>query len=67
MKAVARALTNTEVPTITITKNNGKTTAKQNIVIIARQHAGETWSSFLVEEIMKEVVEQKTEYSKWIA
>jgi hypothetical protein len=40
MKPIAHGLTNTLVPSITITKNSNKASSKQNIVIIARQHAG---------------------------
>jgi murein tripeptide amidase MpaA len=53
MTTIAYSLGNTQVPYITISSNEQ---SKKNIVILARQHPGEVWSSYLIESIIRELM-----------
>lgn len=62
--SIARSLSNTQVPYLTISK--GKPGNKPNIVIIARQHASEIWSSFLVQQLMEQLVRGESDPARWV-
>ena len=55
MSSVGITICNNEVPEVTITgKNSAKSdNEKRTVVILARQHPGEVWSSYVAFGLMK--------------
>ncbi len=48
LKSIATSISNNQVPYVILSKKKISKTHKKKILIFARQHSGETWSSFLV-------------------
>jgi murein tripeptide amidase MpaA len=63
LKIVGHSLAKNPIFSVTLTTDDSSD--KPNIVVLARQHSGESWSSFLAEKVMQELAEQKSEASKW--
>lgn len=63
MKTIAYTLANTQVPYVTI---SGRQPSKKNILIMARQHPGEVWSSFLAEALIKELLRESKGECEWL-
>lgn len=62
LTTVAHSLTSTQVPYLTVSAKNP---SKRNIIVLARQHPGEVWSSFLAEAIVRELLREGPE-KEWL-
>jgi hypothetical protein len=47
LKTISRSLAYNQVPYIVLSNKNIIRHSKKKIVLLARQHSGETWSSYL--------------------
>ena len=56
IEPIAHSICNNAVPYVTISST---TPSEKIIIILARQHPGETWSSFLIEELLYILSESK--------
>lgn len=63
MSTIAYSLGNTQVPYVTISSHEP---SKKNIVILARQHPGEVWSSFATESIIRELMRDSNADKDWL-
>lgn len=68
MKSAGKTIAGNFVPFLTISQDSNEgqeENSKPSIVILARQHSGEIWSSFLMEELLNEIASDKPE-SRWL-
>ena len=63
MRTIAYSLGNTQVPYVTISSHDP---SKKNIVILARQHPGEVWSSYATESIIRELMRDSNADKDWL-
>lgn len=64
LKSISKTLGGNEVPYLKISKPSEK--EKKIILLTARQHSGQIWSSYLMDELLKRLVHQEDEYFQWI-
>ena len=64
MQLISHTLANNQVPYITLSKGNAA--SKPSVVVMARQHSGEVWSSHLADELMRQLAEQRSSWAKWM-
>lgn len=65
LETIAYTLSNNAVPLVMIEPKT-KVETKRLIIVSARQHSGETWSSYLMEGILKKLVEGSTETATYL-
>jgi murein tripeptide amidase MpaA len=63
MSTISYTPGNTQVPYVTISSLEP---SKKNIIILARQHPGEVWSSFLTESIIRELMRDSNIEKDWL-
>ena len=65
--SVGTTLCNNEVPEVSITSSESAKTDKEKkvIIIMARQHPGEVWSSYVCEGVMRALLKDSPE-SKYL-
>lgn len=63
LKTISYSLSNTQVPYLTI---GSAESSKKNIIVLARQHPGEVWSSFFAESLIRELVRDSFPEKDWI-
>jgi hypothetical protein len=58
LKTVASTIASNQVPYVVLSNKKNKKSGKRKIVILARQHSGEVWSSYLAEDMINFLAEQ---------
>jgi cytosolic carboxypeptidase protein 2/3 len=60
-ESVCTTICDNEVPEVTITGKSGKEKDKRVVILMARQHPGEVWSSYMVLGVMRGLLKSTEE------
>lgn len=65
IKSVCTSLCGNDVPEVTISRKSEEE-KKKMIIVMARQHPGEIWSSYMVEGMIRKLVSKPDEDTQWL-